>query len=93
LRIVDPNVNRDVLTGEEVPPSAVVTPTTATQPEIVATGVVSAQVEAADEVEATATAAARAPSTKDYVPVPTVVTASPVQQCFFFIILHKYFYN
>jgi hypothetical protein len=50
LRIVDVSANRDVLTGEEVPPSAVVTPTTS--PVIVATGVVSAQVEAADEVEA-----------------------------------------
>ena len=50
LRIVDPNTNRDVLTGKEVPPSAVVTPTTS--PEIVTTGVVSVQVEAADEVEA-----------------------------------------
>ena len=56
LRIVDVSANRDVLTGEEVPPSAVVTPTTS--PVIVATGVVSAQVEAADEVEAPLTAAA-----------------------------------
>ena len=42
LRIVDVRTNRDVLTGEEVPPSTVVNPTTATPPEIVATGFVSA---------------------------------------------------
>nr|CAH0113663.1 unnamed protein product [Daphnia galeata] len=55
LRLVDPNTNRDVLTGEEVPPSAVVTPTTF--PEIVTTGAVSAPVVmAADEVEAPLTA-------------------------------------
>jgi hypothetical protein len=52
LRLVDPNTNRDVLTGEEVPPSTVVTPTSTTLPEIVATGVVSTPVVAADEVEA-----------------------------------------
>ncbi len=49
MRIFDPNTNRDVLTGEEWPPSAVVTPTTSP---VIVTGVVSAQVEAADEVEA-----------------------------------------
>ncbi len=67
LRIVDPNTNRDVLTGEEVPPSAVVTPTSTTLPEIVANGVVSTPVVAADEVEAPLTAAAMAPSTTEYV--------------------------
>ncbi len=90
MRIVDVSTNRDVLTGEEVSPPSV-TPTTTSNlhslplPEIVAAGVVPAPVVmATDENEATATAAARAPSTKEYVPVPTVVTASPVQQCFFF---------
>ncbi|KZS17821.1 Uncharacterized protein APZ42_015816 [Daphnia magna] len=38
LRIVDPNTNRDVLTGEIVPPPAVVTPTTTTYPEITTRG-------------------------------------------------------
>jgi hypothetical protein len=56
LRIVDVSANKDVLTGKKVPPSAVVTPTTV--PEIVTTGVVSAQVEAEDEVETPLTAAA-----------------------------------
>lgn len=52
MRIVDPNTNRDVLTGEEVPPSAVVTPTTVTPPEITAIDAVSLPLVAVDEVEA-----------------------------------------
>ncbi|KAI9561450.1 hypothetical protein GHT06_012407 [Daphnia sinensis] len=38
LRLVDPNTNRDVLTGEEMPPSAPVPPTTTTFPEITTRG-------------------------------------------------------
>ena len=70
LRIVDVSANKDVLTGKKVPPSAVVTPTTS--PEIVTTGVVSAQVEAADEVEAPLTVAAPFFSeTEDIVSTPS----------------------
>ena len=71
LRIVDVRTNRDVLTGEEVPPSAVVTPTTS--PEIVTTGVVSAQVEAADEVEAPFFS-----ETEDIVSTPSNNTSVPL---------------
>ncbi len=71
MRIVDPNTNRDVLTGEEVPPSAVVTPTTATPPEIVAAGVVPVPVVAADEVEAPLTVTAPVSSeTEEMAPTP-----------------------
>ena len=73
LRIVDPNTNRDILTGEEVPPSAVVTPTTATPPEIVAAGVVPAPVVAADEVEAPFFS-----ETEDIVSTPSNNTSVPL---------------
>jgi hypothetical protein len=68
LRIVDPNSSRDVLTGEEVPPSAVVTPTAATPPEIVAAGVVPAPVVAADEVEKSLTTASIFSKKKEMAP-------------------------
>ena len=80
MRIVDPNTNRDILTGEEVPPSAVVTPTTATPPEIVAAGVVPAPVVAADEVEAPLTVTAPVSSeTEEMAPTPTeeAIVTSP----------------
>lgn len=52
MRIVDPNTNRDILTGEEVPPSAVVTPTSAAPPDTPATGAVCVPAVVTDEVEA-----------------------------------------
>ncbi|XP_046441878.1 eukaryotic translation initiation factor 4 gamma 1-like isoform X2 [Daphnia pulex] len=73
LRIVDPNTNRDVLTGEEVlvSTSVVVTPTTATPPEIVAPGVAAAPVAAVDEVEAPLTVTAPVTSeTEEMAPTP-----------------------
>ncbi len=78
MRIIDPNTNRDVLTGEEVsPPSAVVTPTAATPPEIAAAGVVPAPVVAADEVEATVKEIAPVFSeTKEMAPSPTGVSTT-----------------
>ena len=55
LRIVDPNTNRDILTGEEVPPLAVVTPTSAAPPDIPTTGAVCVPAVVTDEVEAIVT--------------------------------------
>ena len=62
MRIVDPNTNRDILTGEEVPPSAVVTPTSAAPPDVPTTGAVCLPAVVTDEVEAPVTVPT--PSTK-----------------------------
>nr|CAH0113661.1 unnamed protein product [Daphnia galeata] len=77
LRIVDVTTN-NVLTGEEVPPSAVVTPPTS--PEIVASSAVSAPVVmAADEVEAPSKVTAPFFSeTEDIVSTPSNNTSVPL---------------